>query len=258
MSIRDIETRIAPIRKQLLNHSLYGKINSPKEVRIFMQHHVYAVWDFMSLLKSLQVQLTCTSLPWHPVGNPEARYLINEILLAEETDINQNGQRQSHYEMYLEAMQQAGIEPTQIRHLVRRASLGTDIYLLITTSDLPISVKKFLNFTFSTIDQKKTHCTAAAFTFGRENLIAPLFKSIISTVGENFPEEDLSVFKYYFDRHTELDTDKYEPMALKMIESLCGESEEKWREAEETALESLEYRLELWDGIEAEIDEIDK
>ena len=254
MNIKEIEQAIQFEQKLLLNHPLYEKIKTPQHLQIFMQHHVFAVWDFMSLLKSLQNQLTCTKVPWHPVGNPEARYLINEIVLAEETDISQDGRRQSHYEMYLEAMEKAGADIKQVRDFVQKTSTGIDVYLLLAKSDLPISVKQFLHFTFTIIEHQKPHCTAAAFTFGRENLIPAMFQSIISNVQKNFPKQDLSLFTYYFDRHIELDEDEHGPMAVKMIENLCGNDIEKWKEAKKTSIEALENRIILWDGIETEID----
>src|SRR5690606_15785274 len=80
--------------------------------------HVYAVWDFMSLLKALQINLTCTTTPWIPIGNPQIRYLINEIVLAEETDIDQAGNRLSHYEMYIDAMKDLGANISHIEGLI--------------------------------------------------------------------------------------------------------------------------------------------
>jgi len=109
MTIKNIEKEIEPLKAQLLNHSLYNKIKSIEDLEIFLQHHVYAVWDFMSLLKALQNKLTCTTLPWLPTKHPETRYLINEIVLAEETDVDINGNHKSHYEMYLDAMQACGV-----------------------------------------------------------------------------------------------------------------------------------------------------
>lgn len=252
--IKEINASLEPLTKQLIDHSLYKKINTPKQLQIFMEHHVFAVWDFMSLLTSLQEMLTKTTNPWLPVGNPETRYLINEIVLAEETDINIFGKRQSHFEMYLDAMTALGAHKLKIEEFLMQVSHGTDIFLIIATSKLPVSIKQFLKHTFEVVYSREPHKIASAFTFGREGLIPEMFSSIIEKVQQNFPEDDLSLFKYYFDRHIELDADEHGPMAFKMVEDLCGNDEGKWQEVKQTAEKSLESRLKLWDGIEAEIE----
>ena len=249
--ILHVTQEILPLQEQLLNHSLYKKIKTPEDLLVFMEHHVYAVWDFMSLLKALQNGLTCTNTPWKPVGNAETRYLINEIVLAEETDINANGKRQSHYEMYIDAMHKAGASTVAIDNLV-----ATDfdvISLNDAIANLPAGVSQFLKFTFDIIARGNLHEIAAAFTFGRENLIPSMFSVIIGEIEENFPAKDLSDFKYYFDRHIELDEDEHGPMALQMIEILCGDDKIKWEEVVAVSKQALIVRLGLWDGILNEI-----
>lgn len=251
--ISQVENTIAPLQQQLIAHPLYSEIKHPKHLRTFMEHHVYAVWDFMSLLKALQQGLTCTTLPWKPVGNPETRYLINEIVLAEETDINLKGERQSHFEMYLDAMKKAGANTTYVENFVTQCTSSTKtIEDTIKFAALPATAKKFLEFTFKTIESGKLHCIAAAFTFGREDLIPEMFTALIAKVQKQFPEEDLREFKYYFDRHIELDGDEHGPMALEMVKQLC-DTEEKWQEVANTSVEALEIRKQLWDGILEEI-----
>jgi len=252
--IQKINTALQPQFKQLLNHPLYSKIASPEHLRCFMEHHVFAVWDFMSLLKALQEKLTATTTPWVPVGNPELRYLINEIVLAEETDINFDGKRQSHFEMYLDAMDKGGANKIKIEDFVAQVIHGTDIFLIIAASDLPKSIKKFLKFTFEIVAEGKPHKVAAAFTFGREGLIPEMFSSIIKNIQQKFPEEDLKLFKYYFDRHIELDADEHGPMAFKMVEELCGDDSVKKKEVFEVAQKALNTRIILWDGILEEIE----
>ncbi|ETN93799.1 Protein of unknown function [Zhouia amylolytica] len=239
-------------RSSLLEHPLYKDIKTPEELNIFLQHHVFAVWDFMSLLKALQNSLTCTQSPWVPVGNPQTRYLINEIVLAEETDINAEGLRQSHFEMYIEAMKSFGASTVAIKNLLASLSSNNDIISAIASSSLPEGVKQFLNFTFEIIADAKPHKIAAAFTFGREELIPDMFTSILKNMELNFPEKDLSKLIYYFERHIELDGDEHGPMAMKMVEELC-DTEEKYLECIAVAKEALEKRILLWDGILAEI-----
>jgi hypothetical protein len=251
--VKEINAALQPQTNQLLNHSLYGKIKSPEHLRCFMEHHVFAVWDFMSLLKSLQNKLTRTKSPWIPKGNPEIRYLINKIVLAEESDLNLFGKRQSHYEMYLDAMENNRASSKKIKEFLWHVSHGTDIFLIIAISGLPLSIKKFLINTFDIISEGKPHKIAAAFSFGREGLIPDMFINIIKDIQQNFPQENLRLLKYYFERQIELKADEHGPMAYKMVEDLCGTDSLKWEEARETSMRCLESRILLWDGIEEEL-----
>lgn len=253
MNIKTINEKILPQKEQLLNHSLYKKIKTIDDLRQFQESHIYAVWDFMSLLKALQSALTCTSTPWLPVGNPETRYLINEIVLAEETDISLDGKRQSHYEMYIDAMQSCGADIRPIESFLDNVIKTKNIFVSIKQSDLHPNIKDFLDFTFRVIEQGKPHEIAAAFTFGREDLIPEMFTAILKNFQTNFPETDLSKLIYYFERHIELDGDEHGPMAMIMINELCGENETKWKEVEEVSILALEKRIALWDAIEEKI-----
>ena len=42
------------LSEKLEEHALFSRIDSLDDLRFFMRYHVYAVWDFMSLLKKLQ------------------------------------------------------------------------------------------------------------------------------------------------------------------------------------------------------------
>jgi len=248
MNIQQINHSIREERMLLLNHPLYTKIKEPADLHLFLEGHVYAVWDFMSLLKALQQRLTCTSIPWFASENPETRYLINEIVLAEESDTALDGRRLSHFEMYTEAMQKCGADTGKIFSFIESVKSG-DIFSAIEKSQLHPKVKAFLNFTFTTIADGKTHEIAAAFTFGREDLIPNMFSEILSELKNRFPATDLEELIYYFERHIELDADEHGPMAFKMIDDLCGNDPVKWEEVAETSKKALQLRSGLWDAI---------
>ena len=253
MTIDSINNNIQGYKNQLLAHSLYEKVKTIEDLHCFLENHIYAVWDFMSLLKALQNKLTCTTTPWLPIGNPQVRYLINEIVVAEETDLAFDGTRQSHFEMYLDAMQQCGANTKEINAFLENVKTTQNIFVSIKQSDLHPNVKAFLDFTFRIIEEGKAHKIAAAFTFGREDLIPSMFTEILKNFQTNFPETDLSKLIYYFERHIELDADEHGPMAMQMISELCGTNEVKWKELEEVSIEALEKRIGLWNAIEEQI-----
>jgi hypothetical protein len=255
MTIDSINNNIQGHKNQLLTHSLYEKVKTIEDLHCFLENHIYAVWDFMSLLKALQNKLTCTTTPWLPIGNPEVRYLINEIVVAEETDLAYDGTRQSHFEMYLDAMQQCGANTKEINAFLENVKTTQNIFVSIKQSDLHPNVKAFLDFTFRIIEEGKAHKIAAAFTFGREDLIPSMFTEILKNFQTNFPETDLSKLIYYFERHIELDADEHGPMAMQMISELCGTNETKWKELEEVSIEALEKRIGLWNAIEEQVEQ---
>jgi pyrroloquinoline quinone (PQQ) biosynthesis protein C len=207
----------------------------------------------MSLLKALQSKLTCTTTPWFATQNPQTRYLINEIVLAEESDLTIDGNRSSHYEMYIEAMKACGANTAGIEDFLTEVDSLKNIFVAIKTSNLHPNIKAFLDFTFRVIEEGKSHEIAAAFTFGREDLIPSMFTEILKNFQANFPETDLSKLIYYFERHIELDADEHGPMAMKMITELCGTDGQKWSDVEEVSKLALEKRIGLWDAIEETI-----
>src|SRR6266850_2529621 len=104
---------LAEARRRLLDHTIYKKVASVESLRSFMKAHVFAVWDFMSLAKRLQRDLTCVSLPWMPPVDREGARLINEITLSEGSDNGPDGSPISHLELYVRAMKEVGADTRQ-------------------------------------------------------------------------------------------------------------------------------------------------
>ena len=255
MNIDYIQEKIKPHRDELLNHSLYSKILKIEDLQLFTENHIYAVWDFMSLLKALQTNLTCTKTPWGPNKNSQTAYLINEIVLAEETDLNQKGERKSHYELYLEAMKDIGASIDKPTNLISEMINSKDIFKSIESQEIHKNIKEFLKFTFDVIQEGKPHKIAAIFTFGRENLIPNMFNEILHEFEKNINDKDISKLIYYFERHIELDEDEHGPMALEMVSELAKDDNEKWQEIENISIEALHKRILLWDAIDQLVEE---
>lgn len=246
--IEKIRSTIAPLRKGVVHHPLFKRIKEPAHVQLFMQHHVYAVWDFMSLLKTLQRELTCVSVPWFPNGDADTRYLINEIVVGEESDVDMEGNRTSHFELYLEAMRQSGADTREINLFLMTLRESGDFEKAFEAAGTPLEARSFVNFTFSVAREAKPHVVAAVFSFGREDLIPDMFISLISDLERNFPEK-LSTFRYYLERHVEIDGGHHGALAMQMVSTLCGDDEAKWKEATSAVEECLRMRMELWDAV---------
>jgi len=246
--IEKLRKTIKPLREEIINHKVYSIIKDIDDLKIFMQYHVYAVWDFMSLLKTLQNNLTCTTVPWFPKGLADTRHLINEIVVGEESDLDLSGQRKSHFELYIDAMKQCGADTNHIEKFIEELKISGNFEKAFNISTAPKEAKEFVDFTFKIISSKKDYLQSAIFTFGREDLIPGMFISIINEIHKNFPN-DISIFKYYIERHIEVDGDHHSHLALQMTANLCGNNEQFWRESEAAVIQSLERRIELWDGI---------
>jgi len=250
--VEKINNSIEPLRQEIINHKVYPVINSIEELNIFMKYHVYAVWDFMSLLKSLQNNLTCTSIPWFPVESADTRFLINEIVVGEESDVDMNGVRMSHFELYLKAMEQSGASTSNITTFISELKKGTSFPKAYEIASVPEAAQQFVDNTFEIIQSGKSHLQAATFTFGREDLIPGMFTSIINDIDKNLPNT-ISIFKYYLERHIEVDGDHHSHLALEMTTNLCCTDEQYWNEATAATIASLQSRINLWNGAYEEI-----
>jgi len=247
--LKAIELQLEPLRDQLKSHPLYNTLSNIEDVAVFMENHVYAVWDFMSLLKSLQNHLTNTNVPWTPKGHgPTARF-INEIVMAEESDVNELGVPMSHFEMYIDAMKQVGANTTAIDLFVKAIENGDSIETAAKRIDLETPILEFIQFTMEVVNSNKPHCVASAFTFGREDVIPDMFLEIVSHSQTQDNDQTYGKLLYYLNRHIELDGDEHGPISLKMVAELCGDDASKWEEVLEIANDALRLRLKLWNHI---------
>lgn len=251
--IQHIEEELTDLRIQLNKHPLYKTLETMDDVKKFMEIHVFAVWDFMSLLKALQNLLTNNRVPWTPKGYGEAARFINEIVMGEESDVNELGEAKSHFEMYIDAMDQIQADTSKINTFINSIKQGDSIENTLDTHQLDDKICAFINFTFDVIKSGKEHCIASAFTFGREDVIPEMFLEIIQQSKTSKDDNRYSKLLYYLNRHIEIDGDEHGPISLKMVETLCGNDAQKWNEVFEVAKQALEYRIVLWDYIHESI-----
>ena len=243
----DLNSELSSYRGELESHKIYQKLKSVSDIRSFMEIHVFAVWDFMSILKALQMQLTNISIPWTPNNNPLIVRFINEIVYGEESDINELGEPKSHFEMYLDAMKQVGANRKYIDKLLDMIQSGNNIDFSLNQINIDKRIKEFTQFTFSIINTKKPHSIGSAFTFGREDIIPDMFIKVLDGIDPKAVH--FSKLKFYLERHIEIDGDLHRPLALRMMDELCGNNPKKWDEALIVAKKCIQHRIQLWDVV---------
>lgn len=248
-AIEKLKATVEPARQKVISHPLYHQLASQDAVKTFMEHHVFAVLDFMSLLKSLQRALTCVQVPWVPAGPTSSRRLINDIVLVEESD-ELGGGFISHFELYLDGMRQAGADTTRVEAFTGLLCAGNPVPPSLTEAGAPTAAAEFVAVTWQFIENAPVHCQAAAFAFGREDLIPDMFDQVAAL---NEETGQLSTFVDYLRRHIQVDSEEHTPMAMQMLADLCGDDPAKWQQCEDTIGLAFAARTRLWDGILSEI-----
>mgnify|MGYP001819532478 CR=1 FL=1 len=241
---------LEPLQEELARHRIYESLRTIEDLRVFMQHHVFSVWDFMSLVKYLQQHIAPTQVPWRPVGDPSLRYFINRLVLEEESDSTPgsggNLSHGSHFENYCDAMNEIGANgdlPKQFLVMVQEKGLDAALY----SNMVPLPARYFSETTFAVIREDKPHEVAAALAFGRERVIPSMFRKFLRETHVN--EAQAPAFHYYLKRHIHLDEDTHGPLALRLLEELCDGDSAKIEEAETAAEEAICARIRFWDGV---------
>lgn len=238
-------------REELAGHPLYSELNSVERVRIFMKHHVFAVWDFFSLLKRLQAEVTCETVPWLPRGLGDHARFITEIVLAEECDEGPGGGYLSHFELYRAAMEELGGDQAPIAGLLERIGAGADPRQALEHPQIPATAREFVGHTLRVATEGELYEVAASFCHGRENLLPDVLTG--AREGMAGVLEEAPIFAHYLDRHITLDHDEHGPLALRLLDAACEGDEARLQRAQEVGLEAIEARSRLWDGVLEEI-----
>lgn len=242
------DPELQSLRGRLCEHPLYHALQTPADVVVFQRHHVFCVWDFMSLLKALQQRLTCVSVPWLPAADPAACRLINEIVLGEESDEDGEGGHGSHFELYLAAMRDSGADARPIERLLAVLRSGGALDAALAEAAAPPAITAFVQHTVRLAETAPLHQLAAAFGLGREDIIPDLFLRLLARLEQAEPGR-FRRFQYYLNRHVELDGDSHGPSAHRLLARLCDGDPAREREALQTAKDCLADRLKLWDEI---------
>ena len=245
---KQVRDQLVTLRAGLLDHPIYAGVASVEDLKRFMEDHVFAVWDFMSLLKRLQQDLTCTKVPWFPADNARAARLINDIVIGEETDVDLDGCYVSHLDLYLRAMGDVGASTRQFERFRSLASVASVEAGMVRTG-VPPHVRAFVAHTMTLAQSGSTEEVLAAFFYGREDIIPEMFSRLQKTLpGMKHDKKRLRHFIYYIERHIELDGDSHGPMGRELLDNLVANSPQRNERALRAACSSIQARIELWNG----------
>ena len=149
-------------------------------------------------------------------------------------------------------MTQAGADRGAIDAFIAFIRQGVPVLTALKDARAPEPAAEFSTMTWGFVETAPLHCQAAAFAFGREDLIPDMFNKVVAV--NRALGNKLSTFVDYLERHIQVDSEEHTPMAMQMLADLCGDDDEKWHQCEETINTALAARVRLWDGILAAIE----
>jgi hypothetical protein len=244
-----LQKRIAPLRHALVHHPVYDAVDSIDRLRDFMQLHVFAVWDFMSLVKRLQSEVTGQRLPWMPPTSAQIARFANEVVLGEESDLGPDKKPTSHFQLYLHAMDEIGADTRVVRSFMQRLARGEHWPIVLRELEVPHGITDFVEGTLNCAIHGSVVEVAAYFLFGREDIIPEMFERLLKLWDHGAVE--VPYFTYYLKRHIELDGDSHGPWAREMLITLAGQDDSRWKQATSAAEQAIISRIKLWDSVRA-------
>ena len=244
------KNKLDELKHKITAHPLFANKLEPKHMCKFMESHIFAVWGFMSILKSLQKIITPNNLPWIPNKNTKNGLVnfVNEIVLCEESDYIEGIGYISHFEIYLLAMKNMGARTDQLDKLTLRIADKGYNEKYLDDVDASDEVKSFLKHDLEVSMTGTLPEVVGAFTLGREKVIPNMFGYILPAIKETSTSKHLIT---YLERHIDIDGDRHGPLSMKLLDTSC--SKKQLSIAYATAVKSLELRLLVWDRVYEDI-----
>lgn len=246
------------LNEKMCTHRVFGMVKDKEDLKLFMQTHAYAVWDFMLLLKRIQSEYTGYRFPWTPPRIPENARLINEIVLSEETEEIAPGVFGSHFELYRAAMEEVGADCEKIDAFLMNLRFGVPpeaaIATVFTNEDDPVraAIMDYVAATTTAATRGTTEQVLAYFVFGREDPIPAMFSALRDNMGEL--KQQAPNFVKYLELHIQLDGEHHGKASVKMLANEVGGNPTRTINALKAGIAATQARIALWDSIAAQIE----
>ena len=247
----DPAVTLRDLRNAIVTHRIATRLHSANAWRGFMEHHIFAVWDFMTLLKRLQQEFTCVTLPWLPKRETSLARFVNDLVLAEESDIDASGAATSHFELYLRAMADCGADTAAIERVLHEVGHGKSIAEALALCGASTEVVDFVETNMDVALHGSREEITGAFFWGREELIPVMFEPLLRRIAEQ--DARFEHMHDYLQRHIELDGTDHGPKAEALLNTVCRTPKQRLA-AQQVAIRVLRARLHFWDHLTEVLD----
>lgn len=248
LAIKEKEFELKTLKYDLEHHPVFKTLKTSKHLKYFMEQHVYAVWDFMSLLKRLQKEICCVEVPWTSPAHGNASRLINEIVLGEESDQLPNGNYMSHFDLYLLAMKDVQSDTKPVLDFIQAVKTkGFEA----SVDMIPEPARTFVKHTMKIAMKGSLAANLGSFFNGRENVIPGMFTTLLKDW--QISEQSAPMFHYYLVRHIELDGDEHGPAGDRLIQLVIGDNAHQYIDLLDVSISSIQSRIQFWDAVLLEL-----
>lgn len=247
--------------EEMKNHRVFDLVKTKEDLQVFMQMHCYAVWDFMTLLKRIQTEYTGMRWPWAPPHPKRARLarLVNEIVLAEESDDDGQGGYCSHFVLYEKAMLEVGADINTVNSFLMKVRMGIPPVesaaraLINLSEEVRNAVMAYIGDTTSVARNAPNEEVVAYFLFGREDSVPAMFSNLLAKLGDL--KESAPVFVRYLQRHIELDGEHHSAAVAELLEVELDKNPIRTKNALNAAINAVKARIALWEAVAFQLEE---
>ena len=232
------------------DHSVYSRLTTLPAFQKFMTYQVWCVWDFMCLAKSVQIGIGCYSVPWIPPKNPSLVSLMGEIIRGEESDVGPGGEEASHFEIFIQAMDECGAESTKIKAFIDHVGAGTEVLSAMRAVDAPPAAQAFVSQTLA-FCSSSIAARIGAFSLGREELVPRMLSTLINRLDPS--QKRFKTFDWYLRRHISLDATNHAPKIAEIFRQFVGSDPALREEGLEAGLAAIRARCTYLDALEEQI-----